>query len=57
MKCPKCGSRNQTCFDSRANRAGTERKRSRKCLDCGFIFHTIERCIDPPQKTEKEEQP
>lgn len=51
MRCPNCGSMKQTCFDSRLSPSGRCRKRSRKCRDCGYIFHTLETIIrDEPAK-------
>lgn len=45
MRCPNCGGMKQTCFDSRLSPSGRCRKRSRKCRDCGYIFHTLETVI------------
>ena len=55
MRCPNCGGMNQTCFDSRLSPSGRCRKRSRKCRDCGYIFHTLETVIaeKPVENLEK----
>ena len=52
MTCPFCGSWNQYCIDSRASPDGRERKRRRRCRDCGQNFYTMERLIvEKPVKT------
>ena len=39
MFCPKCGSENTKVV---ASIKGAVKERTRKCLDCGFTFMTIE---------------
>ena len=41
MKCPECGTENQTVKDSRLRLRGWVRKR--QCNVCGYEFRTVER--------------
>ena len=43
MACPKCGHHSNRVTDSRPNVAGTQTKRRRHCLSCGFRYGTTER--------------
>jgi transcriptional repressor NrdR len=42
MKCPKCGVLDDKVVDSRLSREGTNIRRRRECLGCGFRFTTYE---------------
>lgn len=45
MFCPACGHQETKVTDSRVNNQGTNIRRRRQCLDCGFRFSTIEELI------------
>lgn len=44
MKCPKCGSDQLGCIDSRKNNGAVRRRRV--CQDCHYRFSTMEISVD-----------
>lgn len=45
MRCPKCGNIEDKVIDSRAARNGSQIRRRRMCLRCGYRFTTYEEVI------------
>ena len=42
MICPKCGSINRRCYDSRPCNGKNQVRRRYRCLDCDYRFTTYE---------------
>lgn len=51
MRCPKCGSENLRCMESRESISYPGRRRRRhKCQNCGARFSTIEITVEEYQE-------
>lgn len=48
MNCPRCSNTNDKVLESRSNRDGTQIRRRRQCLACGFRFTSYERIEERP---------
>ena len=48
MRCPRCSHNNDKVLESRSTRDGTQIRRRRQCLNCGFRFTSYERIEERP---------